>query len=805
MYKLYIKIAVRYLFKNKLYSFINITGLAVGIATFILIMLYVNHEKSYDRFEGSENVYRVFMDFKEGNTFVAGDAQTSNYIGPTLTDEFPEVLDYVRFYRFDKVTFKKEDQLFEEANGAMADASYFDIFKRTLSKGDVATALKEPNTIVLTESLAKKIFGDEDPMQKSIHAYYGEEVLLTVTGVIKDISRNTHMTNNFLISFPTLYSWSAFEGEQSLNWAHCNYFTYLKINASANKALLTDKVIASDFEEDEDERYNLEPLEEIHLYSNKPYEAEANGSISRVKFLMAIAFIILILSWLNYINLSTSKSLERAKEVGIRKVSGAQKNQLIIGSLMESVVLNIIAMVLALGLSVLMLSAFENLSGNTLLVPTAFVKQLLPILGFVFLGILLAGLYPAILLSSYSPSKALKGKVAATMGGLQIRKALITTQFLATIILLVGTITVTKQIDFLEKQPIGAALDRTIAFNGQLLSADSDSLIRSKFRTLQGELNAMPMVKMATRAQTFPGDGYDNLSSFVGIVHPDGTEDSRTNFYNYSVQSDYFDLFDIKFLSGGAFIDNPQGQSRSIILNEEAMKKLNITNPEEAISKTVYFFGAQWSIAGVVENYHHFGLKNAVQPIIILHGNSSSNLVVKFDENLTQVAGYSAAIAQVKEKWTNIFPESTFGYTFVDKKFDAQYQDDRQFSNAFKIFTLLALLIACLGLFGLTSYTCIQRKKEIGIRKVNGATITEILGLLNKDFLKWVVTAFVIAIPISWYAMNNWLSNFAYRTNLSWWIFALAGILVLGVAMITVSWQSFQAAIANPVEALKEE
>ncbi len=805
MYKLYIKIAVRYLFKNKLYSFINITGLAVGIATFILIMLYVNNEKSYDRFEGSENIYRVFMDFKEGNTFVAGDAQTSNYIGPTLTDEFPEVLNYVRIYRFDKVTFKRGSQLFEESNGGMADASYFEIFNRSLSKGDVSTALKEPNTVVLTESLAKKIFGDEDPMQKSVHAYYGEEVLLTVTGVIKDNMRNTHMTNNFLISFPTLFSWSAFEGQQSLNWDHCNYFTYLKLNAGIDKTLLTDKVIASDFEEDEDERYNLEPLEDIHLYSNKPYEAEANGSISRVKFLIAIAFIILILSWLNYINLSTSKSLERAKEVGIRKVSGAQKTQLIVGSLVESAVLNVIAIILAVVLSVIMLSAFENLSGKTLLVPTTFVKQLLPILGFVFLGILLAGLYPAILLSSYSPAKALKGKIAASMGGLQIRKALITLQFLATIILLVGTITVTKQIDFLEKQPIGASLDRTIAFNGELLTSDSDSIIRSKFRTLQSELKAMPMVKMATRAQSFPGDGYDNLSSFVGIVYPDGTEDSRTNFYNYSVQSEYFDLFNINFLSGGTFIDNPKGQSRNIIVNEEAMKKLNISTPEDAISKTVNFFGIQWTIAGVVENYHHFGLKNAVQPIIILHRNSSNNLLVKFDENLTNATGYAAAIAQVKSKWTKIFPESTFGYTFVDKKFDAQYQDERQFSSAFKIFTLLALLIACLGLFGLTSYTCIQRKKEIGIRKVNGATITEILALLNKDFMKWVITAFVIAIPISWYAMNDWLSNFAYRTNLSWWVFALAGVLVLGVAMITVSWQSFQAAIANPVEALKEE
>lgn len=805
MYKLYVKIAIRYLFKNKLYSFINIFGLAIGIASFVLIMLYVNFERSYDKFEGSENVYRVFMDVKEGDTFEPGDAQTSNYIGPTLTSEFPEVLEYVRFYRFNKITFKNGEKLLEEKKGALADASYFEIFNHSLVSGDAATALKEPNSIVLTESLAKKIFGTENPIKKTLKAYYGEEVLLTVTGVLKDISRNTHMKNNFLISFPTVSSWSVFEDEKELNWSYCNYFTYLKLNEGVNKTLLTEKVIASDFEEDEDERYNLEPLEDIHLYSDKPYEAEANGSISRVKFLTAIGFIILILSWLNYINLSTTKSLERAKEVGIRKVSGAQRTQLVFGSLTESIVLNLIAMILAVGLTLVMLSAYKNVTGVALVVQSEFVRQLLPILGFVSLGIILAGLYPAFLLSSYSPSRALKGKIATSVGGFQIRKAMITAQFLATIVLLIGTITVTKQIDFLEKQPIGADLERTISFSGELLTQDSDSLIHSKFRALQVELNSLPSINAATRAQTFPGEGYDNFKSFVGIGYPDGTEESSTNFYSYSVQSDYFDLLNINFLAGGTFLDNPEGQSRNVVLNEEAMKRISISSPENALSKTVDFLGETWTIVGVVENYHHFGLKSPIQPIFILHGNSSSNLLVKFDKTVALSSGYTTAINQVKEKWMQVFPESTFNYTFIDKKFDDQYRDDRQFSNAFKIFTLLAVLIACLGLFGLTSYTCIQRRKEIGIRKVNGATIGQILALLNEDFVKQVGIAFILAVPISWYAMNNWLSNFAYKTTLSWWVFALAGISVVVVAMLTVSWQSFKAAVANPVESLRDE
>lgn len=807
MYKLFFKIAVRFLFKNRLYSFINIAGLAIGIASFILIMLYVNYERSYDKFQGSNEIYRVFMDFREGDTYEPGDAQTSNLIGPTLTEEFPEVLDYARLYRFDKVTFKRGDKILEESLGSMADASSLKMFYYPLLLGNMDTALEEPNTIVLTESLAKKIFGDENPMYKTISAFYGEEVLLTVTGILKDIPKNTHMKNNFLISFKTLFSWDAFEGQQTLNWTQCNFFTYLKVGNNANYELLKSKVVASDFEEDEDERYNIEPLQDIHLYSNKPYEAEANGSITRVKFLTAIAFIILVLSWLNYVNLSTTKSLERAKEIGIRKVVGAQRKQLVVGSLTESILLNVIAIGIAILIVFASLTLYQNAIGREIQLQSAFLIELLPSIGVVVLGVIAAGIYPAILLSGYSPSKALKGKVRASAGGLNVRKGLIITQFMATIVLLIGTLVITKQINFLEKQPIGTNLERVVAFRGEILTKTSDSIVRSKYLALENELQGVSFIKSASRAQTFPGDGYDNLASFAGITYPNGFEESHSTFYNYRVQSGYFDLMDIKFLAGGTFVDNPSGQSFSIIINEHCMRKIQINSPEEAINKTVDFFGRTWTIVGVVENYHHFGLKTSVQPLIMLHRNDgvNNNLLVKFDETVASTSGYTNAISEVKKKWIKFFPESSFGYTFLDQKYAAQYKDDKQFGMAFRIFTLLAVFIACLGLFGLTSYTTIQRRKEIGVRKVNGATITQILSLLNKDFLKWLGLAFLIAVPISWYTMNNWLSNFAYKTSLSWWVFALAGIMVIIISLMTVSWQSFRAAIANPTEALRDE
>jgi len=806
MYNLYLKIAIRYLLKNRLYSFINIVGLAIGIASFIIIMIYVSYENSYDKFEGSDHVFRVFMDAKVGDTFEPSDAQTANLIGPTLKREFPEVLEQVRLYRFTKVTFKIDEKIIEDNRGALADASYFDIFNYPLLKGNKETALKAPGSIVLTESFAKKLFGDENPLKKTFSAFNeGEEILLTVTGILKDIPENTHMKTNFLISFSSYGNWFASEEQRKLNWGRCNFFTYLKVDANADKVALTNKVVASDFEEDEDERYNMEPIESIHLYSNKPYESEVNGSVRKVTFLTAIAFIILILSWLNYINLSTTKSLERAKEVGIRKVAGAQKAQLIIQSLSESIILNFISFLIAMAIVVAMLSVYNNFTSANLLLNTATLLQLLPVLGFIIVGIILAGLYPAFLLSSYSPSKALKGKVQASISGLNIRKGLIIAQFITTIVLLIGTIMVTKQIDYLKKQPIGVQLDQVVSFQGEKLRAASDSLIRSKYRILENELKKLPFVKAVARTQTYPGEGYDHLNSFIGITYPNGTEDNKKTYFGYSAHKAYFDLLDIKFLAGNSFMENSKGESRSIVINETFMHEIEIQNPEDALHKTVKFFGIDWTITGVMADYHHFGLKDKIHPILVTHGNSSNNLLVRFDNKLASNFGFSNVLNQVKNKWNEVFPQSTFNYTFLDKKFEAQYREDAQFSKIFRMFTLLAIFIASLGLFGLTSYTCIQRKKEIGIRKVNGATINEILSLLNKDFMSWIAIAFIIAVPIAWYAVSSWLKDFAYKTPINWWVFAIAGLATIAITLITVSWQSFMAATNNPVEALRDE
>lgn len=805
MRTLYMKIAIRYLLKNRLYSFINIAGLAVGIASFVLIMLYVNYEQNYDTFDGSENVQRVYMDYTEEGVFVPGDAQTYNLSGPTLKEAFAEIKEFVRLGHITDVTFRYDNKLINGEKGAVADPSFFDVFNYPLLKGDLNNVLKDPYTIILTESLAKKIFGNTNPIGKSLQIFYGREIVFTVNGVLKDLPTNVHMKNDFLISFSTIKTWDGYRDNPEPNWNGNNLFTYIKIEKNTDVALLKKKIMDFKVEALPFERHNIEALEDIHLYSDKPYEAEANGSASRVSFLFAIALIIIILSWLNYVNLSTAKSLERVKETGIRKVAGAQKPQIIFQSLLESLLLNLIAIVMATTIILIVLPFFNNYIGKELSVGLSTFRDFLPMIGFILLGTLVSGMYPAFILSNFTTAKALKGEIRTSGSGLVLRKTLIVGQFLATIILLIGTIVVTKQIDFLQNQPIGANLDQVLSINGKIMGNKPDSIVRNEIEVFKNEFKNLPFVKNTVLAQTYPGGEYDNLSSSVGITYPDGTRDDKRIWYNYVVGAEYFELMDMEFVAGGPFIETSEGSSNRIVLNERFVNHMGISKMEEVIDKTVKFFGQDWIVTGVIRNYHHFGLKTGIEPMLLRYNRNVSNVLIKIDRSLVSTAGMSGAISQIENSWKERFPQSTFNYTFLDEKFESQYNEDKAFGSAFQIFTILAILIASMGLFGLTSYTVVQRKKEIGIRKVNGATIGQVLTLLNKDFVKWVGFAFIIAVPISWYAMHKWLEGFAYKTDLSWWIFVLAGIMALTIALITVSWQSFKAAITNPVDSLRDE
>ncbi len=805
MIRLFLKMAVRYLFKNKLYSFLNIFGLALGIATFIVISLYVSYERSYDTFQGSDQVARVYMDYAEGGNFVPGDAQTYNLSGPTLKNEFPEVLEQVRLYKLEKVTFVNGDKIIDQKNGVVADPSYFDIFNYPVLAGEPSD-FNRPNTVILSKTLATKLFGNQNAIGKTITVFYSSEVVLEVVAIFKDIPENTHFDTNFLISFETMKTWDPMIGQYKLNWNQNNFFTYLKLDKAVDFVSLQRKIIDSDFEQDPDERHNIEALRDIHLYSDKPYEAQANGSISRVRFLSAIAIIILILSWLNYINLSTAKSLERSKEVGIRKVAGAQRPQLMLQSLVESLLLNAIAIVFSLVLIFLLLPIFNDFIGKSLSLALIDSKSLVPFLLIIIVGTVLSGIYPAFVLSAFSPVKALKGKVNSSKTSLSLRKGLITLQFSATVVLIIGTIVVSNQLSFLRDQPIGAQLNQVISLKGEILKSQPDSISISQVRVLKNELLKLPFVEQVSNSQTFPGDGYDNLSSTVGIAGPDGIFKERQLFYIYGAAPNYFELLDVKFLAGGPFpLRNAGEEINNIVLNETFAKILGYQNAADLVGKKVEFWDRERTVTGVIEDYHHFGLKNSIEPFIIWPYRGMDNILVKFNESSVSFSGLDIMLAQISRKWKEALPQSTLNYAFLDKKFEQQYTEDNKFGAAFKIFTALAILIAMLGLFGLTAFTTMQRKKEIGIRKVSGASVFQILTLINKEFLKWVAIAFVIAVPLSWYVMNSWLNEYAYKTNINWQIFLLAGFLVFLIAVVSVSSQALKAAITNPINSLRSE
>ncbi|MEM8507374.1 MAG: ABC transporter permease [Bacteroidota bacterium] len=806
MYKLVLKIASRYLLKNKMYSFINIFGLTIGVASFVLIMLYVNYEKSYDKFKGSEHVYRVYMDYLEGDEYVAGDAEAYIKSGPALKAEFPEIQDFVRFRRLNNLVVLKDNNPYDNIVGSLADPEYFDVFDHGLVKGNVETALREPYSVVLSTVLAEKIFGDENPLGQALKIAGDNTTTFTVTGVMDNKGRKTHIKNDLLVSFKTFYSWKMFESDWEYTWNQNVYYTYLKLAENSNARLLNQKVMnfrPKGFEFQE--KHHLEPIEDIHLYSNKPFEAEANGSGSSVRLLAIIAFITLVLSWINYMNLSSSKSLERAKEIGVRKVVGAQKIQLIQQFLLESALLNGIAIILALIAAYLFLPGFNAFVEQDLRFDGTQLKGLLPYFGILLIGATLAAFYPAFVLSRYSPAKVLKGKAQTSKSGLNFRKGLIVCQFIATIALLTGTFVANKQIHYLKNRPIGANLNQVVALSGQVFNREKDSLFHQDINLFIDELKNSPYVSNVTGAGTYPGDDFLEIDSSVGLTFPNGQTDEKHIWYHYSVRPQYFELMQMDFVAGKAFEETARGFSNNIVINEKMAHFMGIDDMQSLLGQTVRFGERDWQIRGVIKDYNHFGMKSPVVPMIIRHYKDTDNILVKLNNKASTFAAMDKALAELNTMWRGIFPQSTYKYAFLDEQFEGLYKEDRKFSRAFQIFTILAILIATMGLFGLTSYTVVQRKKEIGIRKVNGATIPQILSLLNIDFVKWVGLAFLVAVPFSWYAMNKWLAAFAYRTELSWWIFALAGVLALFIALFTVSWQSYKAAIVNPVQTLRDE
>lgn len=814
MIKNYFKIALRNLVKRKGYSLLNIFGLAIGITCCLLIFQYVAFEKSFDTFEdNADQVVRLRLDSYQHGKLAWKSATSYPAFGPTMKKDFPEIESFCRLHDADLILSNDEKNIkFKEEKGYYADTSILSMFHVQLIKGSPHDALVGPDKILLSESTAKKYFGNDEAIGKRLVLRDPEFTrTFEVTGVFKNFPLNSHLVINHIASYATLASIVRQGGDTTnsteTNFGWYDFYTYLQVKKGtdvkkfgAKLPAYCDRYVNSlDWAKKNNIHVELHviPLPDIHLYSNYNQEAEANGNGQSVSFLFMIAFFIIGIAWINYINLATARSVERGREVGVRKVLGALRKDLIGQFLIESFLLNLIAFLFALALVFLLTPWFNQLAGRT--VDTDFFlpqSYWLEFIAMFLSGSLLAGIYPAFVLSGFKPIYVLKGLFKSSQGGIVFRKGLIVGQFATSIILIAGTIIVFQQISFMRKQKLGADIDQTIVLDGA--SSIRDSLYQSSFQPFKNDLLKIGHVKNVVASSSVMGKEiyWTNGGRRFG-------EDSKgaVTLYNLGIDYDFVPSFGLELKAGRNFSKEFQTDTRGILLNESAIKQLGFDDPGKALNEKIISAGDTVTILGVVADYHHQGLQKAIDPMVFrLRPDTRDAYSIK-------VAGgnLQSTIAAIKQTWNKHFPSDPFNYYFLNELFDQQYKADKQFGQMFGLFAFLAILIACFGLLGLSAFNVSQRTKEIGIRKVLGASVKSLLFTLSKDFLKLVLISFIIAIPVTWWVMYTWLQDYTYRISIQWWVFAFAGIISILIALITVSFQSIKAAIANPVKSLRTE
>jgi putative ABC transport system permease protein len=768
-------------------------GLTVGMTAFFLIFLYVKFELSYDSFHSkADRIYRVVADIKTPTeTINAGGPAWA--VAPNIVREFGEIDAAVRIAN-DQLLVRRGDIKFVEENTAWADSSFFKVFDFKLIKGDKNTALNELFSVVLSETAAKKYFGDNNPMGQNL-LVTGDAYNAKVTGVMKDMPENSLIKADIVLSMNTVTQ--KFNQGLDSQWSNYGSQTYILVKQGTNRKALESKLPGflerrNGTEMKEIQMYPtlfLEPLRDVYLRSTR--NGSKTGNITNVYIFSIVALFILLIACINFVNLTTARSSERAKEVGIRKVVGAAKSQLARQFVGESILLCIIAFLFTIGLSTLLLPLFNQLSGKQISEGIFEHMQNVGILFLVALSIgLLAGIYPALVLSSFQPITVLKGRFATATGGVLLRKGLVVAQFAISTALIIGTIVVYRQMTYMRDSELGFSKDQEIIIDSQ---GDPNKL------ALKQAISSMPNVLSTALSGSVPGSG--NPGAYTKIENIKG-DMQIANLDLYFVDFDYIPQYKIKMVAGRPFSkDLATDTTKAMVINEAAMKLFGYSSAEKAIGKKFDQWGANGTIIGVMKDFHFRSLQEVIKPLSMRINIENSSLI-----SVNVGAGNTAAtIAAIEAKWKTLIPNRPFSYSFLDEMFDKQYRSEERFGKLFLNFSLLAIFISCLGLLGLASYSTMQRTKEIGIRKVMGASVSGIVGLLSKDFLKLVLISFVIAAPVAWYFMHSWLKDFAYRTSLSWWIFLLAGILAIVIAVITISFQAIKAAITNPIKSMRTE
>ncbi len=795
----YLVTTLRTLWKYKGYTLLNMVGLAIGIASFLLISLYVYHELSYDRYhQNADRIFRIVENLRTENELLF-QSTSSPPMGPTFTREFPEVKGFVRFREMWQALVRKDEIKVYEENCFLADSSIFDIFTFPMLKGDPQKALTEPHTVVLTKTTAKKYFGDQDPLNQSL-LIDGDNY--KITGVVADVPENSHFKFNMLLSFITFIGENRQAEEEAWFWN--GYHTYLllapgekqlenlraKIPGFINKYMPNDDKSGMYYED-----LPLQPLTSIYLEVPRSWENGERGSKSNIFILSIIALFILAIACFNYVNLATARSSRRMKEVGLRKVLGAERTALIWQFLGESVLVSFVSMLIGLLLAVLLLPLFNNLLETSL--GYGLLRNVYIWAGLIGLSLLLgvlAGTYPAFLVSGFHPLLIFKSSPQSVYGNNWLRQMLVAGQFVISITLIAGTLLVFDQMDLVQNMNLGFDKEKTLTiwYNG-------NEEVTEHLDAIKNEIKQIPGVQAIAASTNVPGNGTNNLFSLIEV--PDGSM-SPTNINDIRVDYDFIPNYGIKILAGRNFSgDFPADDTAAFILNEAAVKNLGFSSPEMAIGKKVDQQGKKGTIIGVTQDFNYKSLHYAIEPLIIhMNGNWYNVLSIKI-----QSADIPEVVSKLDDKWKTLTSGLPFDYSFLDQDYDQLYKAETRLSKVVTIFSALAIFVACLGLLGLTSFSVQRRFKEIGIRKVLGASIGSVILLISKEFLKLIIVSFLIAIPITYYVINIWLENFTNRIEINPLTFALAGISALAVAWLAISYLSLKAAATNPVNALRNE
>ncbi len=792
MFKNYFKTAWRNLKVNKFYSIINICGLAVGLATGIMLLLWVQDELSYDKFNKDyQQIYEISAHFHSNGKEVTW----TNVPGPlsVFAKSMPKVISLVRILDSwgQVLTNDNRSKVLDGFHTAYVDSTFLSIFDFKLLKGNSTDLFPNINAVVLTQSTAKKFFGDEDPMGKTIMFNKKD---FTITGILQDFPENSSLQYDAL--FPMGYYAQQFTAEGGNNsWktidadlGNYSFNTYVKLlpGADPNK-------IGSQFSSmyktarngDSETKFKLQNLADIHLTT----AAGNDAALRMVQIFMLVAILLLIIAAINYVNLSTARSLIRAKEVSIRKIVGANKGQLFFQFITETLLLFCVAVVLAIVLITLLMPLYNNISGKEL--HFSFTNtQVLTIIGYAVLGTLLAAsIYPAILLSSFRPIQSLQGKITSGIGTTLFRKMLVIFQFIISVVLIVSTLVISHQMQFVRNKNLG--YDKSYVFTVPLTSdvVDHINVVKNELRKQTGVLNV-------STSNIYDISSYGNATG--DIRWPGKPANSNMIIGDAAVDKDFIPTMKMQFIAGTNFSGTP-ADSNHYILNQAAVKAMNMKPPY--VGRQISLHGEKGVIIGVLKDFNFHSLKEEITPILFYSGKWKGNILYV----RTTATKAQQAMAAVKKQYTKYAGDIPFSYNFIDKQFEAKYKSDVRAGTLFNLFAGIAIFISCLGLLGLATFTTQRRTKEIGIRKVLGASVGNVLRIVSIDFIKLVLIAIVIAIPVAWLAMNKWLQNFAYRINISWWIFAVSGLLAILIALITISWQAIRAARANPVKSLRSE